>query len=135
MIAVVLALLVPLQVFAMDSLSQFTWKNRIALVFGAAGDARLEQQLKEFAGADAALADRDMVVLRVTEETAEAVYGSIGPVSAAELRQEAGIAPGAFQVVLIGKDGGAKLKSGEFVSREALFGLIDGMPMRRAGHD
>lgn len=135
MIAAVLSLLVPLQVSAMDSLSQLTWKNRIALVFGAAGDARLEQQLEEFAGADAALADRDMVVVRVTEDSAEAVYGSIGNLDAAEIRRQADIAPGEFQVVLVGKDGGAKLKSGEFVDGEALFALIDRMPMRRAEQD
>lgn len=132
MMAAVLSLLVPLQVFAMDSLSQLTWKNRIALVFGTAGEARLERQLAEFTRSDAALAERDMVVVRVTEETAEAVYGSIGNLDAAELRLQAGVAPGEFQVVLIGKDGGAKLKSGEFVDSEALFGLIDRMPMRRA---
>tara|TARA_R110002012_G_scaffold191596_2_gene359361 strand:- start:236 stop:814 length:579 start_codon:yes stop_codon:yes gene_type:complete len=135
MIATVLALLVPLQASAMDSLSQLTWKNRIALVFGAAGEARLERQLAEFTRSDAALADRDMVVVRVTEETAQAVYGSIGNLDAAELRRQADIAPGEFQVVLIGKDGGAKLKSGEFVDSEALFGLIDRMPMRRAEQD
>jgi hypothetical protein len=134
-IAAMLAVLVPLQASAMDSLSQLTWKNRIALVFGAAGEVRLERQLAEFTRSDAALADRDMVVVRVTEETAEAVFGSIGNLDAAELRRQADIAPAEFQVVLIGKDGGAKLKSGEFVDSEALFGLIDRMPMRRAEQD
>jgi hypothetical protein len=134
-LAAVLVLLVPLQVSAMDSLSQLTWKNRIALVFGAAGETRLERQLAEFTRSNEALADRDMVVVGVTEDSAKAVYGSIGNLDADELRRRAGVAPGEFQVVLIGKDGGAKLKSGEFVDSQALFGLIDRMPMRRAEQD
>ena len=36
-----------------------------------------------------------------------------------------------FSVILIGKDGGVKLRSAEPVSAEAIFGLIDGMPMRQ----
>ena len=40
--------------------------------------------------------------------------------------------PGAgSQVLLIGKDGGVKLRSTEPVSTDELFALIDSMPMRR----
>lgn len=135
LIAAALACLAPLEGLAMDSLSQLTWKKRIALVFGAAGEPRLERQLEEFTGSGAGLADRDMVVLRVAGDDVGAVHGRIGPLSAARLRQEAGVGESEFQVILIGKDGGAKLKSGEFVSRAALFDLIDRMPMRRAEQD
>jgi hypothetical protein len=38
----------------------------------------------------------------------------------------------AFRIRLIGKDGGEKLDSSAPVSAEALFALIDAMPMRRA---
>jgi hypothetical protein len=41
--------------------------------------------------------------------------------------------PGAdFEVLLIGLDGGVKLRKNEVVKCEELFGLIDQMPMRRA---
>lgn len=132
LLAAGLALSIPLQALAMDSLSQLTWKKRIALIFGTAGETRLEQQVTELMGSGADLADRDMVVVKVTGDRAEAVYGDIGDLSADRLRQNAGVAKGEFQVVLIGKDGGSKLKTGEFVDRSALFGLIDRMPMRRA---
>lgn len=36
-----------------------------------------------------------------------------------------------FTFVLIGRDGGEKLRSAEVVSAEKLFGLIDAMPMRK----
>ena len=36
-----------------------------------------------------------------------------------------------FAAVLIGRDGGQKLRSGSPISAEELFGKIDEMPMRR----
>ncbi|MCF0072696.1 DUF4174 domain-containing protein [Dyadobacter sp. CY261] len=36
-----------------------------------------------------------------------------------------------FTFILIGRDGGEKLRSSDIVSAEKLFGLIDAMPMRR----
>ncbi len=36
-----------------------------------------------------------------------------------------------FQIVLIGLDGGIKLKQANFLSSQKLFTFIDGMPMRR----
>ncbi|MEO0341702.1 MAG: DUF4174 domain-containing protein, partial [Bacteroidota bacterium] len=37
-----------------------------------------------------------------------------------------------FLFILIGKDGGVKLRSTSVVPLDDLFALIDGMPMRRA---
>ncbi|MCF2505471.1 DUF4174 domain-containing protein [Dyadobacter sp. CY107] len=37
-----------------------------------------------------------------------------------------------FTFLLIGRDGGEKLRSDEIVKAEKLFGLIDAMPMRKA---
>jgi hypothetical protein len=36
-----------------------------------------------------------------------------------------------FEIILIGKDGGVKLRSKTPISLEELFSLIDAMPMRR----
>jgi len=38
----------------------------------------------------------------------------------------------AFSVVLIGKDGGEKLRRDSFLSTRELFAFVDAMPMRRA---
>jgi hypothetical protein len=37
----------------------------------------------------------------------------------------------AFEIILIGLDGGIKLRKNDIVSREELFSIIDAMPMRR----
>jgi hypothetical protein len=51
--------------------------------------------------------------------------------SVRDIRERLGLKTGTFQVVLIGKDGGVKLRSSEPVSMKDLFGLIDSMPMRQ----
>ena len=42
------------------------------------------------------------------------------------------IQEGVFEVLLIGKDGGVKLRNDSPVEKGAIFGLIDQMPMRQA---
>lgn len=74
-----------------------------------------------------------MVVLQVSGDVVETIYGDADRIDARRLRAEANIADGAFHVVLVGKDGGVKLKSDTVVSDVEMFDLIDRMPMRRGG--
>ena len=53
-----------------------------------------------------------------------------GP-EAAALRHRLGLPAKTFRVVLVGKDGGAKLASDAPIPPSRLFGTIDAMPMRR----
>ena len=46
-------------------------------------------------------------------------------------RSQYGVDPETFVVILVGKDGGEKLRSTEVVRLEKLYGTIDAMPMRR----
>lgn len=119
--------------FAMESLSALTWKNRVVIVFGSALDKKLIQQIETLERQKDQLADRDMVVIRVSGDDAKAVYGNAYGVEAASLRSEVGVTSDAFQVVLVGKDGGVKLRSEKVVSDVEMFEIIDRMPMRRAG--
>ena len=60
------------------------------------------------------------------------VLGAVGPgARAVALRGRLGLAGGDFRAVLVGKDGGAKLASGEPIPPQRLFATIDAMPMRR----
>jgi hypothetical protein len=119
------------QGFAMDSLSELHWKKRIVVVFGQADDPMLKRQVELLEKRQAELAERDMVVIRVADGEARAVYGQAPVLNATALREEAGVDQG-FRVILVGKDGGVKLRSSEVVSDLELFELIDRMPMRRA---
>jgi hypothetical protein len=69
----------------------------------------------------AAFRDRDLLTLDSFED------GPTGEVA----RRELGIGRGAFAVVLVGKDGGEKLRSTEPLRSRDLLDRIDAMPMRR----
>lgn len=121
------------QVFAMDSLSDFEWKNRVVLVFGRAEDQKVAKQLEVLVRKKSELDDRDMVVIKVTPTDAEAVHGKATNVGADDLKADAEIDGDGFHVVLVGKDGGIKLRSEQILGNVEMFNLIDRMPMRRAG--
>ncbi|NTE86359.1 DUF4174 domain-containing protein [Agrobacterium rubi] len=120
------------QVFAMDSLSNLVSKNRIVLVFGNADDLKVVRQTKVLLTQIAGLDERDMVVIGVTEDRATRIYGKVRALDRTTIREEADIVGNDFQVVLVGKDGGIKLRSPDVVSDIQMFDLIDRMPMRRS---
>ncbi|MEL6768351.1 MAG: DUF4174 domain-containing protein [Pseudomonadota bacterium] len=97
-------------------LSAYRWEARPILIFAEADDPRLAEQLEQFRAAAAALQERDNVVIVGTgEDTALARR----------------FQPEGFTVILVGKDGGEKLRENRVVRAEELNVLIDGMPMRR----
>ncbi|MCD7108569.1 DUF4174 domain-containing protein [Rhizobium sp. DKSPLA3] len=112
-------------------LDAFGWKNRVLIVFSNPGDPGVAEQRRLLAGETKALADRDMVVLEVLGDSVNPVFGTAASVSARELRTDAGIdRNGRFTAILVGKDGGIKLRAVAPVTPDRLFGLIDSMPMR-----
>ena len=72
-----------------------------------------------------------MTVATVGGDSGETLDGqTISRKEAEGLRRRFDVAPGSFAVILIGKDGGVKLRKTEPVKRQELYGLIDQMPMR-----
>jgi len=116
-VAVIAGLLATLGAAAQAAdLDAYRWEARPILVFAEEGDPKLAEQLVRFEAAEAALRDRDNVVVVDTE-----------PGSALRRRFD----PGAFTVILIGLDGGEKFRRDGLVRPEELNALIDAMPMRR----
>jgi hypothetical protein len=115
-------------------LDAYLWNSRPVIVFAPSRDAPTAvDQIKCLAAAREALAERDMPVIIATKSGVIALSGGRAPAAlkASELRRAYGVADGAFAIILIGKDGGEKLRSSEPVAVERLTGLVDGMPMRR----
>lgn len=113
-----------------NPLARFKWQNRFLLVFApSAGYAPGLAQIKELQPATAGFVERDLLLIRV--------YGNkvAGPTNkdllAADLRQAFGIAPGAFTIILIGKDGGEKYRNTQVTKSATIFRIIDAMPMRQ----
>lgn len=96
--------------FLMLNLEQYRGLNRVLVVFPSA-NKQLQQPVsqKDFR-------ERDLIVLTGTDE----------------LRRKFHVAEGAFTVVLIGKDGGEKLRSTKPIDVEELNATIDAMPMRKS---
>ena len=95
--------------------------RRLVVVVARPGDPRATQQHAALDQAAAAMLDRDVVVQDVT------------PDAARRLRPELGVGSQAiFEVLLVGKDGGVKLRREQPVAVADITALIDTMPMRQA---
>jgi hypothetical protein len=118
---------------AIESLSQFQWKNRVLVIFSDSDNSRAARQENQLLADRLALEERDMIVLKVSGSAVRTVFGSAEPVDAGALREALDVSDaGTFHAALIGKDGTVKLKASEPVSNGELFAIIDSMPMRAA---
>ena len=114
-------------------LASYRWENRLVLIFASTtNDATLQEQLHTFGWRDPEVVDRDLILgyFPITE------IGSFGgePIAAsagAALREKFDIAADSFTVLLIGKDGGVKMRSATPLTADKIFATIDSMPMRQ----
>lgn len=120
-------------VSAMDSLSQYDWKNRVLVLFGGSNDPDMKRQIELLRAQSSELTERDLVVLQVSVGQVRVIHGRGGDLDAGKLKRDAKIQDDGFHAVLVGKDGGVKLRSDKVVGDVEMFDFIDRMPMRRAG--
>ncbi|MBE7181716.1 MAG: DUF4174 domain-containing protein [Terriglobus roseus] len=110
---------------------------RPLLIFAGPGDSRAQQQYAILSAHAANARERDMRVALLTTAPIRLQDGSRPPEASfssgeqAHLRQRFHIAPGEFTVILVGKDGGEKLRSSDVIPWQKLASTIDSMPMRR----
>ncbi|MCU0226678.1 MAG: DUF4174 domain-containing protein [Bryobacterales bacterium] len=114
-------------------LSDLQWKHRVLLVFSPSqGDAGFQRQYAAWRRALAGMEERDLVwVPLVTGETAKAAGRAVSVAAQQQLRRQYEVADQDFAVLLVGRDGGVKLRQNTPVDAPALFALIDSMPMRQ----
>ena len=114
-------------------MDDYAWSHRPLVVFAASEDAHeLGRQRASLRDAEAGLVDRDMVVIEVIGRARGSVDGRpLTDAAVARLVERFEPSADGFEVLLIGKDTGVKLRRGEPVATEALFELIDAMPMRQ----
>lgn len=108
-----------------QKLAEYTWKKRVLLVFSPSQTDRSYQQQQEIVkSATNDMPERDLVFLPL-------LYKQLSAEDLQYAHTSFDINGDTFQVILIGKDGGAKINSTEPVSAEELFRIIDAMPMRQ----
>ncbi len=108
-------------------LDVYRWKKRVVLVFAPTSvDPRLAAQRQAVKAIAGPADDRDLALVEVVgaRATPEGLGGRTP-------RRRFHVAPGAFRVLLIGKDGGVKLDDSAVLSAARLAATIDAMPMRR----
>ena len=103
-------------------------KNRVLLVFAPSSqDPAYVEQGKLWQGEKAGFDERQLVVVPVLADGKKAA----GDAPAA-LEKKYGIDAKAFTVVLLGKDGHDAYRAVRPLKGDALYGVFDAMPMRRA---
>jgi hypothetical protein len=114
-------------------LDALRWKNRVLVLFSPSeSDPSFQLQKQGLASSTEGVLDRELMVLEIIEQgQSRAGNQLLSQKSVQNIRRRLGVQAGPFQVLLIGKDGGVKLRSSEPVSVKDIFGLIDSMPMRQ----
>ena len=109
------------------------WQQRLLVITApTADDDGLQQQRQLLARLDADAASRDLLLVELVADEARVVPpGRMQPPDVAALREALALDRDRFAVVLVGLDGGIKLRSAQPLRRCALLGTIDAMPMRR----
>ncbi len=94
-------------------------------------DPQLEIQLRTLKEHAAEAHDRQLVPVAIPYNNPSPTAVQLSPEDATEARRRFHVDPARFTVILIGKDGGAKLRSTKPLSMHKLNDTIDAMPMRQ----
>jgi hypothetical protein len=126
---------------AQQTLSSLVDRNRVLLVFAPDSlDRRFGQQLDNFAHHSADFTSRDLVLIPIVPDSglpsASPILRELRPPLVHDdekitIRKRFHIQPGSFTVILLGKDGGEKLRSTTPITLARLNRTIDAMPMRK----
>ena len=117
----------------MNPVNVHQWKERVLIVTASSptsvGYKRQEQLLTK---GKKGIKERDLVVYRLyTDHWLAPGNQLIGKKDAKAIYNTYDIDPNTFSVLLIGKDGGVKMRKDDIISTREIFQLIDSMPMRR----
>lgn len=116
-----------------NPIRKHAWKERVLIVTASSptnvGYKRQNQLLEK---GKKGMKERNLVIYRLySDHWMSPSQESLTREETTTIQEAYHIEPDTFSVVLIGKDGGVKLRSNELVSTKELFQLIDSMPMRQ----
>ncbi|MFK7922067.1 MAG: DUF4174 domain-containing protein [Bacteroidia bacterium] len=117
-----------------NPLADYQWQNRLVLVFSPTADNELYlTQLQAIESLGDGWAERELVLFSVLPKAGTGPKAELKQSEINFLRERFQIEEKDFVVILIGKDGGEKLRLDQSVlTEQKLFPLIDAMPMRQA---
>jgi hypothetical protein len=113
---------------ASPTLAQMRWERRVLIVAAPSPqDPELDEQRRILDNWTAKRDERDLTVVEIVGDQVRGA-GDSAPALHRKFRL-----PATFTAILIGKDGGEKLRSAHPFPAVVLERTIDAMPMRRAG--
>jgi hypothetical protein len=112
-----------------QNLSQHLWKNRVILIVSE-DNAAFERQILAFKANEKGMNERSLIVYHLKFDEYEQVMLKGNVQKSTNLFEKYKQANVSFELILIGLDGGIKLRQRDFLSCEKLFAIIDSMPMR-----
>jgi len=102
-------------------LEQHRWKNRLILLFASGeNDQAVEEQKRLLEAEKSAVDERDLLVFVFNSGDGES------------LRERYAVDEEKTTLLLVGKDGGVKLREAAPIEPNLIFALIDTMPMRQS---
>jgi hypothetical protein len=119
-----------------QNLENHKWNNRVLIVKTKNINSEIYlNQLKEFQNSKDQLKERKLIIYKINNDefssinyiTNKTIYGKVSKKISKKILNE----NQNFELVLIGLDGNIKLKRNEILTKEALFSIIDAMPMRK----
>jgi hypothetical protein len=114
------------------TLSELRNIARPLLIFAPSpDDPQLQIQLRRLHDNAPALSARNIVVIAIPYNSPSPTSAQLTDTAAQSARRRFNIAPTDFSVILIGKDGGEKLRATEPLTLDKLRDTIDAMPMRQ----
>lgn len=115
-----------------QDLSKHQWKDRLILIVTEEKNEKFQQQLTELQKHQQALNERKLVIYQILPEKYTTGFEGENWKNSSDLYSTFKALKSDFRFILIGLDGGEKLKQTEILSAEKLFNIIDSMPMRQA---
>lgn len=114
-------------------LNQYQWEKRLLLIFAPTADMNAyQQQVSELKGAQAGIEERDLKIFHLLQiGNAFVDDAKIARSQVEQVSRTYKVNPRAFTIILIGMDGTEKLRQSEPITSEALFSVIDALPMRQ----
>lgn len=116
-----------------QELNTHLWQDRVVLILQEEGNwTEVNLQKKMLLESSEELTERKLVIYQVSPIGCALLHGEgIQDLNYKAIFDKYKRGNSAFEIVLIGLDGGVKFRESKPVKRKVLFSLIDGMPMRR----
>ncbi|SFD10881.1 DUF4174 domain-containing protein [Algibacter pectinivorans] len=109
------------------------WENRVLLVLSDGADtSAFQNQIKELQAHENGLTDRKLIVYQIKKQNYTKGLADKAWQTSSKTYKKYKSINASLEVVLIGLDGGIKLRQAHLLNCEKLFETIDVMPMRKS---